>query len=149
MLRKIFGSWARYKGTPLACRFSLVGQGFIPCRQIFSSARCKTAPYIKPIFLCRAGFYTPPTKFFSARCKTAPYIKPIFISVGQSPTPRISARREPRPPIVHFRGHASQRADFSSLGQASALLISGEKFPCFVSKPFCQNCVHSVCLLER
>ena len=27
---------------------------------------------------CRAGFYTLPTNFLSARCKTAPYIKPIF-----------------------------------------------------------------------
>ena len=32
----------------MACRIFLVGQGFIPCRQIFS-ARCKTAPYIEPI----------------------------------------------------------------------------------------------------
>jgi len=28
--------------------------------------------------------------FLSARCKTAPYIKPIFISVGQEPDPPIS-----------------------------------------------------------
>jgi len=46
-------------GTPLACRISL----------------------------CRAGFYTLPTNFLSARCKTAPYIEPIFIPVGQEPDP--------------------------------------------------------------
>jgi len=49
------------ESTTLACRFSLVMQGFTPCRQIFF--------------------------FFSARYKTAPYIEPIFISVGQEPNP--------------------------------------------------------------
>ena len=49
------------KPRPTLSQFSFVGQGFIPCRRNFLSARCETAPYIEPIFLCRAGFYTPPT----------------------------------------------------------------------------------------
>ncbi len=39
-----------------------------------------------PIFSCRTGVYTLPTKFFSARCKTAPYIKPIFTLTRQEPS---------------------------------------------------------------
>jgi len=37
------------KPRPTLSQISFVGQGFIPCRRIFY-ARCKTAPYIKPIF---------------------------------------------------------------------------------------------------
>ncbi len=51
---------------------------------------------IVPNFPCRAGSYTLPTNFSSARCKTAPYIKPI-LSAGQTLTLRFfgSARAEP------------------------------------------------------
>jgi len=76
--------------------------GFIPCRQIFS-ARCKTAPYIEPIFprrgvkprptlsqfsSCRAGFYTLPTKFFRRGVKPRPTLSRFSSRSGRNPTLR-------------------------------------------------------------
>ncbi|MEZ8220265.1 hypothetical protein GG496_000432 [Candidatus Fervidibacteria bacterium JGI MDM2 JNZ-1-D12] len=49
-------------GMPMACRIFLVGQVLYPA-----------------------------DKIFSARYKTTPYIKPVFISVRQEPNPLIFA----------------------------------------------------------
>ncbi len=60
-------------GKSLTLQLPFCRAGFYTLPMNFLSARCETAPYIKPIFLCRAGFYTLPTNSPSARCKTVPY----------------------------------------------------------------------------
>jgi len=66
--------------------FPFVGQGFILCRRIFYRRGVKPRPTLSPISLVGQGF-TPCRQILSARCKTAPYIEPIFIPVGQEPDP--------------------------------------------------------------
>jgi|GEM_PF-2667838 len=110
---------ARYKTAPYIEPIFLVGQGFIPCRQIFS-ARCKTAPYIKPDFPCRAGFYTLPTNFLSARFKTAPYIKIFLVGQGFTPCRRIFSVRCKTAPYIEPIFRLSRKPTLQCFGSAGA-----------------------------
>jgi len=117
------------KPRPTLSPIFLVGQGFIPCRQIFS-ARCKTAPYIEPNFLCRAGFHTLPTNFFSARCETAPYIEPNFpCRAGFYTLPTNFFRRgvKPRPTLSRFsfvgQGFIPCRQNFSARCETAPYML--------------------------
>jgi len=69
------------RASLLVCRIS-VGQESSPKNEIFRFGGQASG---LPIFSCRVGFHTPPMNFLSARCKTAPYIKPIF-QLSRKPT---------------------------------------------------------------
>ena len=117
------------EGTPLACRISLVGQGFIPCRQIFHRRGVKPRPTLKPNFPCRAGFYTLPTNFHRRGVKPRPTLSRISL-VGQGFTPcrQIFHRRgvKPRPTLNRFSsrsGSSPTLRDLFRLGGSLALRI--------------------------